>query len=201
MDDKELELYLKKAKATDTAISSFSEAIGNSPVAWQEGDVIIFPATIKGNSFKRKFNGRLLEYIVVKVKGADGTERYGDFFPSLFRKRARKCDWDTVDGVDVATPQQGPDSFASSGGSIVEKIYKKNSKVNDVVTAVLGKAIRIDAVHEIESLKFGTANEQDLAKVYDFEPEGWTIDAPEQEAPAGDAPAGEEAPAAEAGEA
>ena len=102
--DKDLELYLKKAKAQDTAITSFSETIGNSPVAWQENDIIIFPATIKGNSFKRKFNGRLLEYIVVKVKGADGTERYGDFFPSLFRKRARRCDWDTVDGVDIAIP-------------------------------------------------------------------------------------------------
>lgn len=196
MDDKELELYLKKAKAQDTAISGFTETIGNAPAAWQENDIITFPATIKGNSFKRKFNGRLLEYIVVKVKSADGTERYGDFFPSLFRKRARICDWDTIDGVDVAIPHQGPDAFAAAGGSIVEKIYKKNAKVNDVVLAVLGKSIRISEVHEIESLKFGTANEQDLAKIYDFEPEGWTIDAPEQEAPAG-----EEAPAAEAGEA
>lgn len=190
MDDKDLELYLKKAKAQDTAITSFSETIGNSPVAWQEGDIIIFPATIKGNSFKRKFNGRLLEYIVVKVKSVDGTERYGDFFPSLFRKRARICDWDTVDGVDIAIPHQGPDAFAAAGGSIVEKIYKKNAKVNDVVTAVLGKAIRVSEVHEIESLKFGTANEQDMAKIYDFEPEGWTIDAPEaEEAPAGEASA------------
>lgn len=194
--DKDLELYLKKAKAQDTAISGFTETIGNAPAAWQENDVITFPATIKGNSFKRKFNGRLLEYIVVKVKSADGTERYGDFFPSLFRKRARICDWDTVDGVDVAIPHQGPDAFAEAGGSIVEKIYKKNAKVNDVVLAVLGKSIKISEVHEIESLKFGTANEQDLAKIYDFEPEGWTIDAPEAEAPAG-----EEAPAAEAGEA
>ena len=191
--DKDLELYLKKAKAQDTAISGFTETIGNAPAAWQENDIITFPATIKGNSFKRKFNGRLLEYIVVKVKSADGTERYGDFFPSLFRKRARRCDWETVDGVDVATPHQGPDAFAEAGGSIVEKIYKKNAKVNDVVLAVLGKSIRISEVHEIESLKFGTANEQDMAKIYDFEPEGWTIDAPE-------APAAEEAPA-EAGEA
>lgn len=201
MDDKELELYLKKAKAQDTAISGFTETIGNAPAAWQENDIITFPATIKGNSFKRKFNGRLLEYIVVKVKSADGTERYGDFFPSLFRKRARICDWETIDGVDVAIPHQGPDAFAAAGGSIVEKIYKKNAKVNDVVLAVLGKSIKISEVHEIESLKFGTANEQDLAKIYDFEPEGWTIDAPEAEAPAGNAPAGEEAPAAEAGEA
>jgi hypothetical protein len=53
---------------------------------------------------------------------------------------------------------------------------------------VLGKSIRISEVHEVESLKFGTTNEQDLAKVYDFEPEGWTIDAPEaEEAPAGEA--------------
>jgi hypothetical protein len=191
MDDKDLELYLKKAKATDEGISSFSDTIGNSPVSWKKDDVITFPAVIKGNSFKRKFNGRKLEYIVVKVTSEDGTERYGDFFPSLFRKRARKCDWDTVDGVDVAIPQQGPDAFVVAGGSIVEKIYNKNSKVNDVVVAVLGKSIRISEVHEVESLKFGTTNEQDMAKVYDFEPEGWTIDAPEAE----------EAPAAEAGEA
>ena len=184
MDDKDLELYLKKAKAQDTAITSFTETIGNPPVAWQENDIIIFSTTIKGNSFKRKVNGRLLEYIVVKVKSADGTERCGDFFPSLFRRRARRCDWDTVDGVDVAIPQQGPDAFAEAGGSIVEKIYKKNAKVNDVVTAVLGKAIRVSAVHEIESLRFGTTNEQDLAKVYDFEPEGWTIEDAAEEAPA-----------------
>jgi hypothetical protein len=185
MDDKDLELYLKKAKATDEGITSFSDTIGNAPVSWKKDDVITFPAVIKGNSFKRKFNGRKLEYIVVKVTSEDGTERYGDFFPSLFRKRARKCDWDTVDGVDIATPQQGPDAFVVAGGSIVEKIYNKNSKVNDVVLAVLGKSIRISEVHEVESLKFGTANEQDMAKVYDFEPEGWAIDAPEEEAPAG----------------
>lgn len=186
--DKDLELYLKKAKATDTAISSFSEAIGNAPVAWQEDDIITFPATIKGYSFKRKFNGRLLEYIVVTVTSPDGTTRPGDFFPSLFRKRARKCDWDTVDGVDIAVPTK---EFAEAGGSIVEKIYKKNSKVNDVVTAVLGKSIRISAVHEVESLKFGTVNEQDIAKIYDFEPEGWSIDGPAADAPAAGAPAGE----------
>ena len=189
MDDKDLELYLKKAQAQDTAITSFTETIGNPPVAWQKGDIIIFPSSIKGNSFKRKVNGRLLEYIVVKVKSADGTERCGDFFPSLFRRRARICDWDTVDGVDIAIPRQGPDAFAEAGGSIVEKIYKKNARVNDVVTAVLGKAIRVSEVYEIESLKFGTTNEQDMAKVYDFEPEGWTIEAE-------DAPATEEASAA-----
>lgn len=191
MDDKDLELHLSKARANDEGISSFSETIGNSPVAWKKNDIIYFPTTIKGNSFKRKFNGRKLEYIVVKVKSEDGTIRPGDFYPSLFRKRARKCDWDTVDGVDIAIPQQGSDAFVVAGGSIVEKIYNKNSRVNDVVTAVLGKAVRISEVHEVESLKYGTANEQDMAKVYDFEPEGWTIDAP----------AAEEAPAAEAGEA
>lgn len=177
MEDKDLELYLKKAKATDTAIASFSEAIGNAPIAWQKGDVITFPATIKGYSFKNKLNGRWLEYIVVKVTSPDGTTRPGNFYPSLFRKRARKCDWDTVDGIEIAIPTK---DFVEAGGSIVDKIYKKSSKVNDVVTAVLGKSIRIDEVHEVESIKFGTQNEQDMAKVYDFEPEGWTLD----EAPA-----------------
>ena len=184
MEEKDLELYLKKAKVQDVAITSFSEAIGNAPVAWQKGDIISFPATIKYNSFKRKFNGRMLEYIVVKVTSVDGTTRYGNFFPSLFRKRARKCDWETVDGVDIAIPQQGPDAFVVAGGSIVEKIYKKNAKVNDVVTAVLGKAIRIEEVHEVESLKFGTINEQDIIKVYDFEPEGWTIGSAPEDVPA-----------------
>mgnify|MGYP006874841142 CR=1 FL=1 len=99
MEDKDLELYLNKARATDESITSFSETIGNTPVVWEKNDVITFPPTIKGNSFKRKFNGKKLEYIVVTVKKADGTERPGDFFPSLFRKRARKCDWETIDGV------------------------------------------------------------------------------------------------------
>lgn len=175
MEDKDLELYLNKARATDESITSFSETIGNTPVVWEKDDIITFPKTIKGNSFKRKFNGKKLEYIVVTVKKADGTERPGDFFPSLFRKRARKCDWETIDGVDVAIPTK---EFVEAGGTIVEKIYRKNARVNDVVTAVLGKSIRIGEVHEVESLKFGTTNEQDLAKVYDFEPEGWTIDTP-----------------------
>ena len=170
--EKDLELSLKKAKPADEGISSFTETIGYVPTPLEKGDVITFPDTIKGNSFRTKIGARMYEYIVVHVKSADGNERQANFSPSLFRKRARVCDWDTVDGVDIAIPTK---DFVDAGGSIVEKIYKKNAKVNDVVTAVLGKSIRIEEVHEVESLKFGTKNEQDLIKVYDFEPEGWTI--------------------------
>ena len=172
MEDKDLELYLAKAKAADESISGFTEVIGNPPVAWEKDDVITFPATIKGNSFKTKIGNKKYEYIVVHVKSADGSERYANFFPSLFRRRARKCDWDTVDGVEVATPTN---DFVEAGGSIVTKIYKKRSRVNDVVLAVLSKKIRISDIHEVESQEFGS-NNPELAKVYDFEPEGWTIE-------------------------
>lgn len=171
--NKDLELYLAKAKAADEGISSFSEVIGNVPTPWEKGDVITFPAVIKGNSFKTKIGAKKYEYIVVHVKGADGSERFANFFPSLFRRRARKCDWDTVDGVDVAIPTN---DFVIASGSIIEKLYKKNSKVNDVVTAILGKSIRISEIHEVESQEFGSTNPE-LAKVYDFEPEGWSLDA------------------------
>lgn len=170
----DLELYLAKAKVADESISSFSEVIGNVPTPWEKGDVITFPTTIKGNSFKTPINGKKYEYIVVHVKSVDGTKRYANFFPSLFRRRARKCDWNTVDGVDVAIPTN---DFVIAGGSIVEKLYKKNSKVNDVILTVLGKSIKISEVHLVESMKFGTT-EQNLVKVYDFEPEGWSLDAP-----------------------
>lgn len=185
MEDKDLELYLAKAKASDESISGFSEVIGNVPTPWEKDDIITFPTSIKGNSFKTKIGNKKYEYIVVHVKAADGGERYANFFPSLFRRRARKCDWDTVDGVDIAIPTN---DFVEAGGSIVDKIYKKRSKVNDVVIAVLGKSIKISELHEVESQEFGS-NKQDMAKVYDFEPVDWSIDAPvAEDAPAGDAP-------------
>jgi hypothetical protein len=171
MEDKDLELYLAKAKAADEGISSFSENINNVPVAWEKGDIITFPTTIKGHSFKTKIGTKKYEYIVVHVKSADGSERYANFFPSVFRRRARKCDWDTVDGVDVAIPTN---EWVSAGGSIVESLYQKNSKVNDVITKVLGKSIEISELHEVESSKYGT-NEQEIVKVYDFEPHGWSL--------------------------
>lgn len=172
----DLELYLAKAAASDEGIKSFSEVIGNVPTPWEKDDVITFPPAIKGNAFKTKIGNKKFEYIVVHVKSSDGSERYANFFPSLFRRRARKCDWDTVDGVDVAIPTN---DFVVAGGSIVNKLYNKNSRVNDVVTAVLGKSIRISEIHEVESQEYGSTN-QELARVYDFEPEGWTIEeAPE----------------------
>jgi len=172
--DKDLELYLAKAKAADEGISSFTETIGNVPTPWEKDDVITFPTVIKGNSFKTKIGNKKYEYIVVHVKGADGAERYANFFPSLFRRRARVCELDTQDGVEIAVPTN---EFVVASGSIVEKLYAKRSKVNDVVTAILGKKIRISEVHEVETQKYGS-NEPDTAKVYDFEPEGWSLDAP-----------------------
>ncbi|MBR5852363.1 MAG: WG repeat-containing protein [Bacteroidaceae bacterium] len=172
----DLILSLRKAKPADEGISSFSEVIGNVPTPWEKGDVITFPDTIKGNAFKTKIGARKYEYIVVHVKSADGSERHANFSPSLFRKRARKYDWNTVDGVDVDIPIN---DFVIAGGNIVTEIYNKSRKINDVVTAVLGKCIRISEVHEVWSQEFGSTNPV-LAKVYDFEPEGWTIgDTPE----------------------
>lgn len=171
--DKDLELHLQKAAAADEGIKSFSEVIGNVPTPWEKGDVLEFPATIAGNSFKTKIGTRKYEYIVVKVTGADGLVRYANFFPSLFRRRARVCDIDTVDGVEVAIPTN---DFVVASGSIVEKLFKKSSKVNSVINAVLGKKIRISEVHEVNTQRYGT-NEPDTAKVYDFEPEGWSLDA------------------------
>lgn len=169
----DLNLYLAKAKAADEGIGSFTEIIGNVPTPWAQGDVITFPETIKGNAFKTKIGAKKYEYIVVHVKGADGSERYANFFPSLFRRRARKCEWDTIDGVDVATPTN---DFVVAGGTIIEKLYTKSAKMNDVINGLLGKSIEISEVHEVESQEFGTTNPE-LAKVYDFEPKGWTIDA------------------------
>lgn len=174
----DLELYLAKAAAADEGIKSFSEVIGNVPTPWEKDDVITFPATIAKNAFKKKIGNKKFEYIVVHVKSSDGSERHADFFPSLFRRRARRCDWETVDGIDVAIPTN---EFVEAGGSIVTKLYKKNCRVNDVVTAVLGKSIRISEVHEVESQEYGS-NNQELARVYDFEPEGWTLDAEPEDA-------------------
>jgi hypothetical protein len=174
----DLELYLAKAKAADEGINSFSEVIGNIPTPWEKDDIITFPAVIKGNAFKTKIGSKKFEYIVVHVKKADGSEHYANFFPSLFRRRARKCDWETIDGIDVAVPTN---DFVIAGGSIVEKLYNKNSKVNDVVVAVLGKSIKISEVHEVQSQEYGSTN-QELAKVYDFEPHGWSLDAPAENA-------------------
>ena len=167
--DKDLELYLEKAKAADEMISSFSEVIGNIPTPWEKGDIITFPDTIEGNAFKTKIGNKKYEYIVVHIKGVDGAERQANFFPSLFRRR--RCVWETIDGVEVAIPTN---DIVSAGGSIVEKLYKRHSKVNDVVNEVLGKSIRISEIHCVQSQEFGTDNPE-LAKVYDFEPEGWSI--------------------------
>lgn len=172
--DKELELHLAKAAAADESIKSFSETIGNIPTPWEKGDVIKFPDKIIGNSFKTKIGNKKYEYIVVHVTSADGTERYANFFPSLFRRRARVCELDVKDGVEIAVPTN---EFVVAGGSIVDKLYAKRSKVNDVVTAILGKKIKISEVREVETQKYGS-NEPDTAKVYDFEPEGWSLDAP-----------------------
>ena len=167
----DLQLYLAKAQAADESIKSFSEVIGNIPTPWEKGDIITFPAQIAGNSFKTKIGNKKFEYIVVHVKKIDGSEHHANFFPSLFRRRARKCDWKTVDGVDIAIPTN---DFVVAGGSIVEQLYTKKSRVNDVVLAVLGKSIVISELHEVESQEYGSTNPA-LAKVYDFEPYGWTI--------------------------
>lgn len=170
--DQDLELYLAKAKAADEGISGFTEVIGNVPTPWDKNDVITFPKVIKGNAFKTKIGNKKYEYIVVSVKGADGAERFANFFPSLFRRRARKCAWETVDGVEKAIPTN---EFVVAGGSIVDQLYTKAAKMNDVVNTLLGKSIRISEVHEVESQEFGSENQQ-LAKVYDFEPEGWSLE-------------------------
>ena len=171
----ELEIYLEKAQAADESISSFTEVVGNVPTPWEKGDVITFPATIKGNAFKTKIGNKKYEYIVVHVKSADGSERQANFFPPLFRRRVREFYREETDGVEKVIQTN---DFVDAGGSIVEKLYKKNNKVNDVVKAILGKSIRISEVHYVLSHEFGTTN-LEFAKVYDFEPEGWTIgDAP-----------------------
>lgn len=170
---KDLIINLPKAKEDDTSISSFSEVIGDTPTPWRKDDIITFPQTIEGNAFKTKIGNKMYEYIVVTVKSDDGSEHPAKFFPSLFRRRVRRCNWEFVDGVEVATPTN---DFIIAGGSIVDQLYSKKSRVNDVITAILGKSIRISAVHEFESQEYGT-NKPKLQKVYDFEPEGWTIDA------------------------
>lgn len=176
--DKDLELYLAKAKAADESIGSFTEVIGNVPTPWDANDVITFPDVLKGNAFKTKIGNKKYEYIVVKVTGADKTTRYANFFPSLFRRRARVCVWETVDGVEKAIPTN---DFVVAGGSIVDQLYIKAAKMNDVVNTLLGKSIRISEIHEVESQEFGSENPQ-LAKVYDFEPEGWSLEPAEAEA-------------------
>ena len=167
----DLILGLPINRATDESISSFSEAIGNVPTPWEKGDVITFPDTIEGNAFKTLIGNKRLEYIIVDVRCADGSERRDKFFPSLFRKRARKCEWEIVEGVNVATPT---DDFVVAGGRIVEPLYTKKSRVNDIVLAVLGKSIKISNVWEVKSIEFGSSNPK-LVNVYDFEPEGWSI--------------------------
>ena len=167
----ELIIGLTKARVTDEGISSFSEVIGNIPTPWKKGDVITFPDTIEGNAFKTLIGNKRLEYIVVDVRCADGSERQDKFFPSLFRKRARKCEWEIVEGVNVATPT---DDFVVAGGRIVEPLYTKKSRVNDIVLAVIGKSIKISNVWEVKSIEFGSSNPK-LVNVYDFEPEGWSI--------------------------
>lgn len=175
MEDLELELYLPKKRTSDEPISSFTEVIGNVPTPWEKGDVITFPATIENNSFKTKIGNKKYEYIVVHVKSVDGSERQADFFPSLFRRRVRKYYREETNGVEKVIQTN---DFLVAGGSIVTEIYDKSRKVNDVVTAVLGKSIRISEVNSVLSIEYGTTN-LELAKVYDFEPEGWTIgDAP-----------------------
>ena len=169
--DKDLELYLPKTEAVDESISSFSEVTGNVPTPWKKGDIITFPNTIEGNAFKTKIGNKKYEYIVVNVKSVDGSERQADFFPSLFCRRVRKYYWEETNGVEKIIQTN---DFVVAGGSIVTEIYDKSRKVNDVVTAVLGKSIRISEVDHVWSLEYGTA---DIEKtiVYDFEPEGWTI--------------------------
>ena len=171
----DLELYLPIKRTSDEPISSFTEVIGNVPTPWEKGDVITFPATIENNSFKTKIGNKKYEYIVVHVKSVDGSERQADFFPSLFRRRVRKYYREETNGVEKVIQTN---DFLVAGGSIVTEIYDKSRKVNDVVTAVLGKSIRISEVHVVLSIEYGSTN-LELAKIYDFEPEGWTIgDAP-----------------------
>jgi hypothetical protein len=167
----DLNLYLAKAKAADEAIGSFTEVIGNTPSPWEEGDVITFPTTIKGNAFKTKIGNKKYEYIVVTVTSANGETRYANFFPSLFRRRARRCEYETVDGVEIAIPTN---EFFVAGGSIVNNLYSQKAKMNEVIASLLGKSIVISAVTVVDSNKFGT-NEPDTVKVYDFEPKGWSL--------------------------
>lgn len=170
----DLNLYLQKARAADESISGFTEVIGNTPSPWEQGDVITFPNTIKGNAFKTKIGNKKYEYIVVTVTSANGETRYANFFPSLFRRRARRCEYETVDGVEIAVPTN---EFVVAGGSIVANLYSQKAKMNEVITSLLGKSIVISAVTVVDSNKFGT-NEPDTVKVYDFEPKGWSFDAP-----------------------
>ena len=53
--------------------------------------------------------------------------------------------------------------------------------MNEVITSLLGKSIVISAVNIVDSNKFGT-NEPDTVKVYDFEPKGWSFNAPAAQA-------------------
>lgn len=174
----DLNLYLAKAKAADEPIGGFTEVIGNTPSPWEQGDVITFPNTIKGNAFKTKIGNKKYEYIVVTVTSATGETRYANFFPSLFRRRARRCEYETVDGVEIAVPTN---DFVVAGGSIVANLYSQKAKMNEVITSLLGKSIVISAVTVVDSNKFGT-NEPDTVKVYDFEPKGWSFVAPAADA-------------------
>lgn len=174
----DLNLYLAKAKAADEPIGGFTEVIGNTPSPWEQGDVITFPTTIKNHAFKTKIGNKKYEYIVVTVTSANGETRYANFFPSLFRRRARRCEYETVDGVEIAVPTN---DFVVAGGSIVENLYSQRAKMNEVITALLGKSIVISAVNIVDSNKFGT-NEPDTVKVYDFEPKGWSFNAPAAQA-------------------
>lgn len=167
----DLNLYLSKARAADESISGFTEVIGNTPSPWEQGDVITFPNTIKGNAFKTKIGNKKYEYIVVSVTSANGETRYANFFPSLFRRRARRCEYETVDGVEIAVPTN---DFVVAGGSIVTNLYSQKAKMNEVIASLLGKSIVISAVTVVDSNKFGT-NEPDTVKVYDFEPKGWSL--------------------------
>lgn len=123
-------IYLPKKRTSDEPISSFTEVIGNVPTPWKKGDVITFPATIEGNSFKTKIGNKKYEYIVVNVKSVDGSERQADFFPSLFRRRVRKFYWEETNGVKKLIQTN---DFLVAGGSIVTEIYDKSRKVNDVL--------------------------------------------------------------------
>lgn len=174
----DLNLYLAKAKAADEPIGGFTEVIGNTPSPWEQGDVITFPNTVKGNAFKTKIGNKKYEYIVVSVTSANGETRYANFFPSLFRRRARRCEYETVDGIEIAVPTN---EFFVAGGSIVTNLYSKKAKMNEVIASLLGKSIVISAVTVVDSNKFGT-NEPDTVKVYDFEPKGWSLTTDDQAA-------------------
>ena len=158
-----------------TAFSNVIRAPFDPASQLNEGDVLIFPATITSDIFgRRSFNGKDYEFMVIEVQKADGTMTSINWFPSTFTKNVFEWKADdngllsrtgnvypaTGTAVDAFLSERGHTDYAEDNKTVIKSDTQKG------VEKLLGKKVKITERKLYKTVGFKN-KEQDLSKLID----------------------------------